>query len=80
MYPFQQLIEKDICIKIDIEGVEIPIIDNCDFTGVKKMVVAYHIEAGRSTANPIRRIKRLEQFFNTFFFNLLVHQVQGNLC
>ena len=64
-FPFQQLIEKDICIKMDIEGAEIPIIDNCDFTGVKKMVVAYHIEADRSKANLIRRIKRLEQFFNT---------------
>jgi FkbM family methyltransferase len=61
----QELISEGDCIKMDIEGAEIDLIDNTDFTGVKKMVIAYHIERDRSKSNLLERIEKLKQYFTT---------------
>lgn len=60
---FQSIIEPGCCVKMDIEGAEIPILDQCDFTGIKKMVFAYHINCDRSRANFFKRMQRLRKWF-----------------
>ena len=62
---FESIIEPDCCVKMDIEGAEIPILDNCDFTGIKKMVFAYHINCDRSRTNFLKRMERLRKWFST---------------
>jgi len=60
---FKEAIEGSNCVKIDIEGGELPILDSCDFTGLKKMVVAYHVNYAPDPDELLRRIKRLKTFF-----------------
>jgi len=63
----RELISPDCCLKMDIEGSEIAILDTVDFTGVKKMVFAYHIFKDRSRTNFLRRIERLKQWFSVVY-------------
>lgn len=60
---FNTLDLLDKCIKMDIEGAEMDILDHCDFTGIKKMVIAYHTNRDRSVDNFHRRVDRLKQSF-----------------
>lgn len=60
---FQDILEPGCCVKMDIEGSEIPILDHCDFSGIKKMVFAYHINCDRSRANFLKRMERLRKWF-----------------
>jgi len=48
---------------MDIEGAELPLLDSCDFTGLKKMVVAYHVNYAPDPNELLRRIERLKTFF-----------------
>lgn len=61
---FGDIVSPDCCVKMDIEGSELEILDSCDFTGIRKMVVAYHITADRSRTNLLRRVSRLRQYFS----------------
>lgn len=61
---FGDILIPDCCIKMDIEGAELPILDHADFTGIKKMVLAYHINCDHSRTNFLRRMDRLRKWFN----------------
>ena len=63
MISFNDIIFNDCCIKMDIEGSEMDIIDNCDFNKIKKLVIAYHTAFDRSVENLNKRINRLKTFF-----------------
>lgn len=60
---FDSLDKIGKCIKMDIEGDEISILDKCDFTGIKKMVIAYHTNVDRDKYNLETRLSRLRKFF-----------------
>jgi FkbM family methyltransferase len=60
---FNEIVKPGDCVKMDIEGGEMDILDNSDFTGIKKMVIAYHTNRDNRTDNLLKRIARLEQFF-----------------
>lgn len=60
---FEEAIKGCDCVKMDIEGAELPILDNCDFSGLKKMVVAYHVNYAPDRMELERRIKRLQGYF-----------------
>lgn len=60
---FEDILKPGCCVKMDIEGAEIPILDNCDFSGIKKMVFAYHINCDRSRTNFLKRMERLRKWF-----------------
>ena len=60
---FKKAIEGCDCVKMDIEGAELPILDQCDFSGLKKMVVAYHVNYAPDLDELLRRIERLKTFF-----------------
>jgi FkbM family methyltransferase len=62
---FQDVIAPGDCVKMDIEGAEMSILDNCDFTKLKKMVVAYHVNFDKSRENLDRRVDRLRTMFKT---------------
>lgn len=51
------------CIKMDIEGGEFDILDNCDLSGFKKIVIAYHINHDHSRANLERRLDKLKSSY-----------------
>lgn len=60
---FNSILTPDCCVKMDIEGGELAIIDNCDFSGIRKMVIAYHTNVDRSVDNFNRRMARLSRWF-----------------
>ena len=60
---FKEAILGCNCVKMDIEGAELPLLDSCDFTGLKKMVVAYHVNYAPDPNELLRRIERLKTFF-----------------
>lgn len=49
------------CVKMDIEGGEFDILDNCSLSGFKKIVIAYHVNHDHSRANLERRLAKLRQ-------------------
>jgi FkbM family methyltransferase len=51
------------CVKMDIEGGEFDIIDNCDLSGFKKIIIAYHINYDHSRFNFLARIEKLEKYY-----------------
>lgn len=51
------------CVKIDIEGGEFDILDNCEMGGFKKLIIAYHINYDHSRSNLIARIEKLKQLY-----------------
>lgn len=61
---FEDIISPGCCVKMDIEGSEIPILDNCKFDGIKKMVFAYHIKSDPSRTNFLNRMDRLRNWFS----------------
>ena len=60
---FESILTPDCCIKMDIEGGELSIIDSCDFSMVRKMVIAYHTNVDSSRWNFLERVGRLKQWF-----------------
>lgn len=64
---FNDILEPGCCVKMDIEGAEIPILDQCDFSGIKKMVFAYHIKCDRSRTNFLKRMYRLRKWFTVIY-------------
>lgn len=62
---FESVIVPGCCVKMDIEGSEMEILDTCDFTGVSKMVLAYHINKDHERSNFLRRMERLKTWFGT---------------
>ena len=60
---FNDIISAGDCVKMDIEGAEMSILDNCDFSKLKKMVLAYHVNYDKSRENLDRRIERLRTMF-----------------
>lgn len=63
---FRSVIKPDCCVKMDIEGAEMEILDNCDFSGIRKMVFAYHINCDRQRENFYRRMDRLRKWFEVY--------------
>ena len=61
---FEELVTEGCCVKMDIEGAELDIIDNCDFTGIEKMVIAYHTNVDKSLANFHMRVAKLMEWFD----------------
>jgi FkbM family methyltransferase len=51
------------CVKMDIEGGEFDIMDNCDLSGFKKLVIAYHINHDHSRTNLERRLSKLREHY-----------------
>ena len=68
---FNDIKKEDCCVKMDIEGSELDILDNCDFTGIRKLVFAYHINCDSSKSNFLRRIDRLHTWFRTIYYGRL---------
>jgi FkbM family methyltransferase len=62
---FQKVISDGCCVKMDIEGAEMTILDTCDFSKLKKMVLAYHVNYDNSRENLDRRVERLRTMFKT---------------
>jgi FkbM family methyltransferase len=62
---FKDIVTEDCCIKMDIEGSEMDIIDNDEFTKIKKMVIAYHTNVDPSVENLNKRVEKLRQYFKT---------------
>lgn len=60
---FSDLISPGSCVKMDIEGSEMEILDHCDFGGIRKMVLAYHVNVDSSRTNFLRRMNRLREWF-----------------
>ena len=56
-------------IKIDIEGAEMEILENCDFTGLKKMCGEWSFDADKDTQRFLKCIVRLEKYFKIIHFN-----------
>lgn len=56
-----------ICIKMDIEGAELQILDDCDFTCmdfIDKMVIAYHTNVDNTRTGFMRRVAKLSETFH----------------
>jgi FkbM family methyltransferase len=60
---FESILSEGCCVKMDIEGAELPIMDQCDFSKIKKMVIAYHTNVDKNRDNLIQRVDRLKQWF-----------------
>jgi FkbM family methyltransferase len=61
---FESILTSGCCVKMDIEGAEIPIMDQCDFSKINKMVIAYHTNVDKSRDNLLQRVDRLKQWFD----------------
>jgi FkbM family methyltransferase len=56
-----------ICIKMDIEGAELQILDDCSFTCmdfIDKMVIAYHTNVDNTRTGFMRRVAKLSETFH----------------
>tara|TARA_R110000824_G_scaffold368249_1_gene557545 strand:+ start:1693 stop:2298 length:606 start_codon:yes stop_codon:yes gene_type:complete len=62
-YSFESLMKLDPHgIKLDIEGSEIPILNNCEsWRNVKKITMEYHFDHDRSIPEFLRRMERLRE-------------------
>jgi len=60
---FKDVLKPGCCVKMDIEGSEMDILDNDQFNDIKKMVIAYHINVDPSVSNLVRRVDKLRQYF-----------------
>lgn len=67
---FESILTDDCCVKMDIEGSEMEILDKSDFSRVKKMVFAYHINVDPSRKNFLTRMTRLERWFKITYQKL----------
>ena len=63
---FEAILIDDCCVKMDIEGSEMTILDNCDFSKISKFVFAYHTNVDKSKSNFLNRMNRLKTWFNVF--------------
>jgi hypothetical protein len=79
---FNSILEADCCVKMDIEGGELSIIDNCDFTGIRMMIIAYHTNVDRSVDNFNRRMEKLSRWFSVShqkvtgtYFNIFPNEI-----
>jgi hypothetical protein len=58
-------------VKIDIEGGEIPILDaDVDWSHIKKLVFAYHVNYDHNKMNFLMRIDRLRKYFDVYHCKL----------
>lgn len=62
--PFQEAIEGCKCVKMDIEGAELAVLDQADLSGLRKLSFEYHFDFDSSIKNCARRIDRLKEFFD----------------
>ncbi|KKN52783.1 hypothetical protein LCGC14_0609010 [marine sediment metagenome] len=62
---FGDILFDDCCVKMDIEGSELAIIDECHptFKKINKMVLEYHTDKDNLLENYYRRVKILEKYF-----------------
>lgn len=72
---FNDLVTEGCCVKMDIEGAELDIIDNCDFSGIEKMVIAYHTNVDSSLANFHFRVARLMKWFDVHHQNITMDPI-----
>lgn len=52
------------CFKMDIEGGEMEILDNCDLSGFKKFIIAYHVNYDSSRSNLEKRLDKLRKDYH----------------
>jgi FkbM family methyltransferase len=64
---FKDIITDNCCIKMDIEGSEMDILDNDDFSRIKKMVIAYHTNVDPSVEHLNKRTEKLRRYFKTVY-------------
>jgi len=69
----ESLINDNICVKMDIEGSELDIIDNKPhiFKNIKKLVLEYHLDKDTKLENYYKRIEVLKKYFNTVYHDNL---------
>ena len=62
------IIDDGICIKMDIEGGEMAILDDTsiDYSGVRKMVFAYHTNIDGRRCEFERRMENLKKYFTVY--------------
>ncbi len=58
----QPLIDQVNAIKFDIEGSEIEILEQCDFSGINKLAMEYHFDRCRSIPRFLAICERLRSF------------------
>jgi len=75
---FDQVVSKDVCVKMDIEGSELEILDQCNFSGLKKMVIAYHTNRDPLVENLGRRVDRLKTFFKQVYHAPVKEEIKMN--
>lgn len=51
------------CVKMDIEGGELEIMDKCEMSGFKKLIIAYHINYDKCRVNLERRLAKLREHY-----------------
>lgn len=73
--PFAEVVKSGDCVKMDIEGAELDLLDQCDFTGLRKLVIAYHINYDPSRDNLLRRLDRLKTFFTFVHCKVPPHSI-----
>ena len=60
------------CVKLDIEGGEFDIFDNCkDWQNVDKIVFEYHFDIDKKIANFLRRMDLLSKRFTNIYYSKL---------
>jgi FkbM family methyltransferase len=72
---FESILTDGCCVKMDIEGSELPIIDECDFSGIKKMVIAYHTNVDKSLANLHLRVAKLMEWFDVDYQEITIDPI-----
>lgn len=70
---FDEVLQSGIdCIKMDCEGAEFNIFDNCkDWSGIKKLVFEYHFDIDRKIVNFLRRMEILSKYFTRIYYSKL---------
>lgn len=67
--PFSAIMQSGVdCIKMDIEGSELPILDRFDLSGIKKLTFEYHFDVDRSIEHFLKRIERLSRWFTRIYY------------
>lgn len=65
---FQELLTQDCCVKMDIEGIEMEILENCeDFSKINKMAFEWSFDKDMKINRLRKVIDKLEKSFKTVF-------------
>ena len=69
----KDIIQEGDCVKMDIEGSELQIIDKEleSLKKLKKLVLEYHLDKDWSVDRYYQRIDKLKQIFSTVYFDKL---------